>query len=354
MVRSGGKDLAESIRNWGFNPPLNFLHLRNCRFHEDDCAELLQALLRCINLVEVDVSGNYIGESARHLNEVIIKCRHNQGLQKLYLKKCQIPDCFWGEIVKTLALCKNLTSIYLDHNPIRDSTSVILQLAHSIRQWGNNPPLQNLNLYEWSMSESVSCEIISSLSSCTNLTTLALTGSHLCEEGLHLKRYPETITDTLETLCLDGCSIPLEVSHQIISVLSGCKNLRHMSLPGNTLTGTLSSFNPSPHLEHLDLGDAFLDKKDMKNMTDFVQIHKLPKLGEICLLGSGLDKMENEIETLIDAVIKHHQRKLTIFLCRNNMSAVFVMKSTTKCIGTKLTLDFHTDTDDYHKKKFGW
>ena len=351
---TSGKHLADSIKKMGINPPLECLYLNSCGLHQDDCAALLQSLLECINLREVNLSGNNIGESARHLSKVIKTCGNNQGLQNLYLKKCQIPDYFWGEIVKTLALCKNLTSIYLDHNPIRDSTRVILQLAHSIRQWGNNPPLQNLNLYEWSMSESVSCELISSLSSCTNLTTLALTGSRLCEEGLHLKRYLETITDTLETLCLDGCSIPLEVSHQIISVLSGCKNLRHMSLPGNTLTGTLSSFNPNPHLEHLDLGDAFLNKEDMTNMTDFVQSHKLPKLGEVCLLGSGLDKMENEIETLIDAVIKHHQRKLTIFLCRNNMSAVFVMKSTTKCIGTKLTLDFNTDIDDYHKKKFGW
>ena len=101
-------------------------------------------------------------------------------------------------------------------------------------------------------------------------------------------------------------------------------------------------------MKHLDLGDAFLDKEDMDIISNFIQSHKLPKLGEICLLGSGLDKMENEIETLVDPVIKHHQRKLTIFLCRTNMSAVFVMKSTTKCIGTQLTLDFHTDIDDYH------
>ena len=158
------------------------------------------------------------------------------------------------------------------------------QLAQSIRRWGDNPPLQVLNLYDCSIPEDACCELISALFSCTCLRKLHLTGCDLCENGLHLKRYLGTITNTLQSLCLDGCSIPVDVMGQIMSVLSLCRNLKHMSLPGNTLTGTFLQFVPHPPLCELDLGDSALSKDDLNHLTALLQRRKLPNLFELWLV----------------------------------------------------------------------
>ena len=225
-------------------------------------------------------------------------------------------------------------------------------MAQPFRQWGDNPPLQVLDLHGCSIPTDACCELISALFSCKRLTYLQLTGSHLCENGLHLKRYLETITDTLETLCLDGCSIPVDVSAQIISVLFRCKNLDHMSVPGNTLTGQFSKFVPHPPLGNLDLGDAALNKDDLNHLINLFQSRKLPNLFALWLIGNSLDEMKDNLEKLLDTCIKDHERQLTIFLCHNNLSESFMETWSNKCKETGITLDFHTDLDEYNARLF--
>ena len=344
-IQNAGEDLADSIKQWGVNPPLQVLDLCNCGLNEDDCAELLQSLLGCANLKEIDLSGNFIGK-ATYLMEII---RNSGHLQKLYLRKSSIPEQCWGEILNSLGTRNNLTVIDLSDNTIGESAS---QLAHSIRQWGDNPPLRELQLYGCTIPKDACCEIISALFSCKRLIDLKLAGSHLCENGCHLKRYLETVTDTLEVLCLDGCSIPVEACGQIISVLSRCKNLRHMSIPGNTLTGQFSKFVPHPPLDNLDLGDAALNKGDLNHLIDLFQSRKLPNLFELWLIGNSLDEMKDNLEKLLDTCIKDHERQLTIFLCHNNLSESFMETWSNKCKETRITLDFHTDLDEYNARLF--
>ena len=341
-VGSGGKHLAESIRNWGSKPPLTLLYLGNCGLHEDDCVELLQSLLGCSKLVEVNLSGNTIGKAAKYLVEIIRNSRH---LQKFYLTNTSIPEECWGGILNSLGTSTTLTHTDLSYNALGESAS---DLAHSIKQWGDNPPLQELCLHYCAIPEDACCELISALFSCKYLSTLTISGSHLCDKGLHLKCYLETITLTLKTLCLDRCSIPVDVMDQIISVLSQCENLNHMSLPGNTLTGTFSQFIPHPPLGCLDLGDSALNKNDLNHLNNLFQDQKLPNLFELFLIGNSLDEMKEHLETLLDTSIKHHQRQLTIFLCHNNLFESFMETWSAKCKETDITLDFQTDLDEYN------
>ena len=349
-IGKAAEHLVESIRNWGINPPLQVLLLGNCGLQEDDSADLLQSLLVCHNLLEIDLSGNIVGKAVRHLLQVIQNCGRTQGIQKLYLRKCMNSELDWNELLRSLETCKTLTQIDLAHNTLGES---ILQLANSIRQWGDNPPLEQLTLYGCSIPEGACCELISALFNCKHLTHIELTGSHLCENGLHLKRYLETITDTLESLCLDGCSIPVAVMDQIVPILSRCRNLNHMSTPGNTMTGIFSNFVPHPPLGHLDLDDTALSKEDLNHLTDQFQKEKLPNLFELWLIGNSLDEIEDDLEKLLDSCIKHHLRRLNIFLCRNNLSQIFMETWRTKCKDTEITLDFQTDLDEYNANIFG-
>ena len=400
-IQNAGKHLAESIKQWGINPPLQELDLCNCGLHEDDCAELLQSLLGCVNLKQIDFSGNNIGKAPTYLIEII---RNSGHLQKLYLMKSSIPEQYWSEIFNSLGTCNNLTHIDLSYHTVGESASQLgqsirqwgdnpplqvlrlydcsipedaccelisalfsctcnnlthidlsfntvagsaCQLAQSMRQWGDNPPLQVLRLYECSIPEDACCELISALFSCTRLTDLQLAGSHLCESGLHLKRYLETITDTLEVLCLDRCFIPVDVVGQILSLLSQCKKLIHLTVPGK-VTGMFSNFLPSPPLKHLGLIDTELNEQDLDHLTGLVESQKLPILEKLMLYGNSLDQVEDKLEELLEACIKHCDKKLIIYLCDNNLPEEFMDKWNSRCKDTKITLDFKTDLDEYN------
>ena len=214
-----------------------------------------------------------------------------------------------------------------------------------MRQWGDNPPLEVLILYDCSIPKEASCDIISALFTCTRLTLLELTDRQLCEDGLHVKRYLETITGTLEAICLDRCSISLEVSSQIVSVLSRCKNLYHMSLPGNVLTGTLSQFIPHPPLTHLDISDAALNKEDVCCVTSLIVSGLCPNLTELCLDKNSLNEMEDELARLITACIDYQEKELTIYLSGDELSQSFMTTCMNKCESTDIILDFDKDID---------
>ena len=338
-IVNAGKHCAECIKKWGPNPPLGALHLDNYRLHEDDCAELLQSLLVCRNLDGVKFAGNIIGNAGSNLGKMIKNCGR---LWFLDLRNCSIPELLWVEILKSLVMCKNLVTVKLSFNTLRQSG---YQLAYSLRQWGNNSALKILELSGCSIPQDACCELISALSTCTSLIYLKLAGNHLCENGLHLKRYLETITDTLYTLCLGGCSIPFDVSGQIISVLSHCKNLYHMSLPGNTLTGQFSQFVPHRHLRHLDLSDTALNTDDIDHLAAIIRSSKVQSLRTLYLNGNSLDKLEEKTKTLLETCMKHHTNKLTVFLYRNNLTQEFQEDWTSRCEGTKIKLDFDTDSE---------
>ena len=323
---------------WGFNPPLQQLSLNKCSITEEVCGKIMKSLETCKNLKTIDLSFNTVGESACQLAKSIRQWGDNPLLQQLVLRNCSISEQYWSEIFNSLGTCNNLTHIGLSFNTVGESGH---QLAQSIRQWGDNPPLQQLGLYVCSIPEDACCELISALFSCTRLTHLELSGSHLCENGLHLKRYLETTTDTLEALSLDRCFIPVDVVGQILSLLSQCKKLWHLTVPGK-VTGTFSNFLPGPPLKDLGLIDTELNVEDLNHLTGLVESQKLPNLEKLVLCGNSLDQMEDKLEELLEACVKHCDKELIIFLYNNNLPEEFMDKWNIRCKDTKITLDFKT------------
>ena len=316
--------------------------MKNCSILEDSCGEIVDSLVTCRNLTRLVLSQNTIGKYGHQLSNMIRQWGDNPPLQELALENCSILEDSCGEIVECLSSCINLVELNFSDNTVGKYGH---QFADSIRQWGNNPPLQELNLFDCYIPKEASCDILNALFECTRLTWLSLTGRQLCEDGLHVKRYLETITGTLEGICLDRCFIPLEVSSQIVSVLSRCKNLYHMSLPGNVLTGTLSQFIPHPPLEHLDISDAALNKEDVCCVTSLIVSGLCPSLAELRLDENSLNEMEDELACLITACIDYQEEELTIYLSGNELSLGFITYWMTKCESTDITLDFDKDID---------
>ena len=170
-VGNAGKLLAESIRNWGINPPLQKLYLNNCKLHENDCADLLQSLLGCCNLTDLSLSGNTIGKAVRHLVKSIRNWGINPPLQMLYLKNCGLQEDDCADLLQSLLGCCNLTDLSLSGNTIGKA---VRHLAKSIRNWGINPPLQMLYLKNCGLQEDDCADLLQSLLGCCNLTVINL------------------------------------------------------------------------------------------------------------------------------------------------------------------------------------
>ena len=168
------------------------------------------------------------------------------------------------------------------------------------------------------------------LSTLTNLTSLDLSGNSLGIYGMHLVNSiriwgPD---HPLEELDLSHCQLPASVSGPLLSVLGRCKKLKEIWLPGNTLTGCLHQFLSSPtsqlpFLEELFLSYTELNHQDLLHLCHLIQEEKIPELKELDLGANGLDKNKKLVERLVETCVTHHQVGLKINTWFNNLSRDF-------------------------------
>ena len=229
-----GQQLAQSIRSLGDEPPLRKLDVGWCSVPEQVWAELLQSLSSCKQLSDLDLSDNSLRQAGHYLAQSITSWGDNPPLQKLNLGWCSIPEQVWAELLQSLSSCKQLAHLYLTYHTIGEAGRY---LAQSITSWGDNPPLQKLDLCNCSIPKQVWAELLQSLSSCKQLTNLDLSGNRIGEAGRFLA---QAITSwghnpSLQELMLFGCSIPEQVMAELLQSLSSCKQLTDLILSGNTI-----------------------------------------------------------------------------------------------------------------------
>ena len=258
-IGEAGRYLAQAITSWGDNPPLQKLNLRCCLIPEQVWAELLQSLSSCKQLSDLDLSYNTIGEAGRYLAQAITSWGDNPPLQKLDLGFCLIPEQVWAELLQSLSSCKQLSDLDLSYTTIGKAGRY---LAQSITSWGDNPPLQKLNLRCCSILEQVWPELLQSLSSCKHLSLLNLSGNTIGEAGRYLAQAITSWGDNppLQKLNLRCCSIPEQVMPELLQSLSSCKHLSLLNLSGNTigeagryLAQSITSWGDNPPLQKLNL-----------------------------------------------------------------------------------------------------
>ena len=178
-----GHHLAKSITSWGDNPPLQILNLKNCYKSAKYCVTLLQSLSICKSLTELYLNGNTIGGAGPQLAESITSWGENPPLQILDLTYCSIRKEYCAKLLQSLSTCKSLTKLYLNGNTIGAAGH---HLAESITSWGDNPPLKILDLESCSIPEECCAKLLQSLSRCKCLTELYLSNNSIGEAGHHL------------------------------------------------------------------------------------------------------------------------------------------------------------------------
>ena len=151
---------------------------------------------------------------------------------KLY--DCSISGRVIRELLKSLSTCKSLTHLNLGKNLIGTAG---YNLAQSITYWGNDAQFQELILKDCQMPLNVSSEVLDSLWACKRITTLDLSGNILDESGLQLAESIRFWGDDspLQRLYLDNCSMPADVWNELFQALLVCRNLNEFDAPENIL-----------------------------------------------------------------------------------------------------------------------
>ena len=261
-IGASGKHLADAINNWGDAPLLEVLYLDNCSIREDSCCEILKSLITCQHITHLGLAGNHIGGSGKHLADAINNWGDAPLLETLNLNNCSIREDSCCEILKSLATCQHITFLSLDGNHIGASGK---HLADAINNWGDAPSLEVLYLYNCSIPEDSCCEILKSLITCQHITHLSLSGNHIGASGKHLAEAINNWGDTplLEVLYLYNCSIPEDSCCEILKSLITCQHITHLSLSGNHigasgkhLAEAINNWGDAPLLEALGLNNC--------------------------------------------------------------------------------------------------
>ena len=258
----------------------------------------------------------------------------------LRLPDCRLPAAVLNHLLHQMSDCTTLHTIHLLNTSLAGVTSLNLSnMAAS---------LTHLSLWDTEMSPELCESVCTQLPHLVHLEYIDLSCNPLGVHGHHItesirSRGPDP---PLQQLWLWYCEMPVDVCTPLLSALSTCKQLAHLWLSANSLTGCLSSFLPGLHpglhsLEALAVGCAELNRDDVQHITQLIQTNKLPRLRELHLDSNNLCEMEDVWGGLMEACVTHyHQGRLELWLGDNNLSKEFVSRWESRCAGTNIDLRF--------------
>ena len=208
-------------------------------------------------------------------------------------------------------------------------------------------PLKNIYFADRILPRHLCGPILKVLSSHGNIKNLDLSGNTLGIHGIHLVHSIKTwgLEASLQELDLSHCFLPVEVCGPLLSALGRCRSLTELWLPGNTLTGCLQNFladhdSRLPFLQELFLSYTKLSAHDLLHLNQLIQTEKMPQLRELDLGANELHRMEETLKNLVQALVSHHQKDLKLNLYFNKLSPEFVQRSKLHCQNTDIALEF--------------
>ena len=336
---------AQSMSLKGESSALEKLKITSCNHSTHFWKELFYLLFVCKKLTHLIVSRNSLGEDGWDLARSIRKWGPDPPLQVLQLDQCLMSELCWFQLFGSLSECKHITHLDLSYNRLGDTAEhLTLPILES--------PLQKLDLSYCSMSAEACDDLLHSLTWCTRLTYLDLSGNMVGDAGHHLAQAIRSWGDDppLETFIAEHCFIPTTVWPDLLTSLSACSKLKFLDLAHNNLTGCLSSFLPGTdqilaYLEELLLDCCSLSKKDLQHRIKYVDSEKLPSLKNLYLHDNGLFRMKNILGELIQCFIDYcNERKVNLWVQGNFLPQSFMDTWIRRCENTNVKLDLQLPT----------
>ena len=214
-VPRDGEKLAQSIKSWKQKPPLVTLNLNGCGLKHSPY--LMEALQTCENLRILELSNNVIGaEGSRNLARSIRSLGHYRQLHQLYVNNCQLDPYGCAELLNSLSACPELITLNISGNAIgggfqalnpqsvfqrlieleMNSTSLTeqdVQILGTIISTGGMPRLFSFALCGCQINSSSATHLTVALSSCTSLKSLYLSNNPIGGALQHLSASKDPI-----------------------------------------------------------------------------------------------------------------------------------------------------------------
>ena len=214
IIGEAGYHLAESIISWGSTPPLQKFYLYDCRIPANACRDLLLSLSSCNQMNTLVLCYNMIGHAGSQLAQSIRAWGDNSPLENLYLLNCSIPIEESKDIFQSLSACKHLTIFNMSHNVIGNAG---LELAKSIRSWGDHPPLQKLYLDNCFIPADILSTLKQSLSTCKQLKQISARNDSMKNFNQFLKlNYNEKLEKAYKLACLKDMKEPFTACLELV------------------------------------------------------------------------------------------------------------------------------------------
>ena len=253
-----------------------------CGLSEDLCSVLCQELKSLVQLEVLNLSNNLLGtKGAHHLAESIRSWGSDSSLQELNLSVCQMQEC--GTLLESLASCKKMATLDLSGNNLNDLRDGD-KLAQSVKS-----SLVRLNLSGCGIKDS--SRLMEVLGTCKDLQTLYLSNNQIGAEGSrNLARSIRSWgqSSLLRQLLVNSCQLYPDGSAELLSALSACPALIHLDISGNEIGTGLQGLNaPSgfQRLIELEMNNTPLTELDVQVLGDIVCKGGIPRLSKFTLCG---------------------------------------------------------------------
>ena len=343
-------------------PSLSYFRLCNtnlCRFHILHLGYLIENS-KLPQLVVLDLGENNLNHLQDDLNVFVqVVAKHHQRELILGFKGCYLPMTFFQGIKKHIEISLGFLKIDGDnvgdltsnmHTPGRKSQEGMKEVnifKKTLNTLETDKTLQLVSLRDSNLPRHSCGPLLQVLSSHGNITSLDLSGNILGIHGFHLVKTIKCWgpVPSLQELDLSHCSLPVEVCGPLLSALGRCRSLTELWLPGNMLTGCLQNFladhdSRLPTLQELFLSYTKLNAQDLLHLSQLIQAEKMPQLRELDLGANELHRMKEPLEKLIQALVHHHPRELTLNIYFNHLSPECMWRFKTLCQNMDIVLEF--------------
>ena len=168
----------------------------------------------------------------------------SENAQSIRLTHCTLPCKVLSNLMQQMYRCKQIYKLELSFTALGEAGT---HLVRVIRSWGDNPPLQHLNLEGCSLPSNVWAELLQSLSTCKHLVQLGLFGNTTMGCISNFIPDPHPGLPNLKVLHLDYKGWTKEDLSHLLCIAHKLPKLMVLDLSDSILTGCLSAFLPDPH-----------------------------------------------------------------------------------------------------------
>ena len=200
-----------------------------CRFHILHLGYLMENR-RLPNLMEMNLGGNNFYRIQYDVDILLqIITKHHPRNIVVAIQKCNLPKTFLQKVAE-YANESDLLTILTDYNDQSDTKKVEMgeisrSIYKTIHSRERETPLEDLSLADCKLPPHLCGPLLKVLSDHKNIINLDLSGNMLGIDGCHLVNTIKTWgkEPSLQELDLTDCSLPVEVCGPLLSALGKCK-----------------------------------------------------------------------------------------------------------------------------------